>query len=247
MGVSKMFTGDLVSSSNGATDTAVSVKSAEVMYISLAALANGKVATVAAGSGDALTGLSVSVDNTDTTAPTISVSNGVINSGSLPATAKVVANGLIDGTDVIETEKINFGSVNSDAHEAFIYPGSQLTTWIGDMPNLQSGYHMFSDCYNLETFCGDLSSMTEGNSMFMGCSKLTSFTSDLSSMTNAGGMFSGCKLDAESLECIAETLPTGTLGDSIITIGYNCSAALAQAAYDTITGKNWTCIMEYKD
>lgn len=117
MGVSKMFTGSLstTSSETDATDTAVSVKSAQAMYSSLA---NGKVSSVTAGDGDALTGLSVSVGGT-TTAPTISVTNGVINSGSLPATAKVVANGLIDGADVIETEKINFGD-NLDALNNFI-------------------------------------------------------------------------------------------------------------------------------
>ena len=79
--------------------------------------------------------------------------------------------------------------------------------------------------------------------MFGNCHKLTSFTSDLSSLTNGNNMFNGCKLDAESLECIADTLPTAT--SASISIGYNCSAADAQAAYVTITGKGWTCRMTY--
>ena len=157
MGVSKMFTGDLSTAASTVTDTAVSVKSAQAMYSSLATLANSKVASIS-GEGDALTGLSVTVGGTTT--PKISVTNGVINSGSIPATAKVVANGLIDGTDVIETEKINFGPTKSDAMENFIPNNSQLTTWVGDMPNLQCAYNMFSSCAYLESFCGDLSSIT---------------------------------------------------------------------------------------
>ena len=243
MGTSKMFTGNLTTAASTVTDTAVSVKSAQAMYSSLATLANSKVSSVTAGEGDALTGLSVSVGGT-ATAPTISVTNGVINSGSLPATAKVVANGLIDGTDVIETEKINFGETLTNYGVGFISTATQLTTWVGDMPNLQSGYNMFSASAEIETFCGDLSSMTNGSSMFYNCAKLTSFTSDLSSLTNGRNMFTGCKLDADSLECIAETLPTVT-GSHEIDISYNCSDADAQAAYDTITGKGWNCTMTY--
>ena len=113
------------------------------------------------------------------------------------------------------------------------------------MPNLQHGYYMFAGCAQLETFIGDLSSLTDGNCMFGNCTKLTSFTSDLSSLTSGGDMFNNCKLDAESLEYIADTLPTVT-DSPLIAIGYNCSAADAQAAYDVITtGKGWSCIMTY--
>ena len=234
MGVSKMFTGNLTTAASTATDTAVSVKSAQAMYSSLATLANGKVASVTAGEGDALTGLSVSVGGS-VTAPTISVMNGVINSGSLPATAKVVANGLIDGTDVIETEKINFGEGLTNDGVGFIMKATQLTTWVGDMPNLQSGYNMFSASAEIETFCGDLSSMTIGSSMFYNCAKLTSFTSDLSSLTNGSSMFYNCKLDAESLECIAETLPKVTSG----TIDIGASTNATDEVIATIKGKGW--------
>lgn len=80
--------------------------------------------------------------------------------------------------------------------------------------------------------------------MFNYCYNLESFNSDLSSLTDGTEMFIGCKLDAESLECIADTLPTVT-GSHEMTIGYNCPAADAQAAYDTITGKGWSCSMTY--
>jgi hypothetical protein len=111
------------------------------------------------------------------------------------------------------------------------------------MPNLKNGHYMFRANTALISFCGDLSSLTNGYGMFLESTKLTSFCGDLSSLTNGSAMFSGCKLDAESLECIADTLPTVTTG--AIDIGYNCSAADAQAAYDSITGKGWTCSMTY--
>ena len=126
-----------------------------------------------------------------------------------------------------------------------------LTTWSSDMPNLTNGESMFENCTNLATFCGDLSSMTNGYHMFYLDTALTSFCGDLSSLTSAGGMFTDCKLDAESLEYIADTindvrsLTSSTQVTKLINIGYNCSAADAQAAYDTITGKGWTCTMTY--
>jgi hypothetical protein len=103
---------------------------------------------------------------------------------------------------------------------------------------------MFADCFNLESFCGDLSAVTDGSYMFNSCNALTSLCGDLSSLTNGVAMFDYCKLDAESLECIADTLPTVTTG--AIDIGYNCSAADAQAAKAAIRAKGWTCEMTYR-
>ena len=259
-GVSKLFTdSDITTAGPNVTDTAVSVHTAQTMYDKLATLASGKVSSVTAGYGDPLTGLSVTVGGIDT-APTISVTNGVIKSGSIPATAKVVANGLIDGTDVIETEKIALNRDNGDdpLHD-FIPNGAALTTWVGDMPNLQCGYYLFAGCAALESFCGDLSSvtdgcnmfdgcssltsftsdlssMTNGSSMFYNCAKLTSFTSDLSSLTNGTGMFQNCNLDTESLELIAESLPTVTSG----TIDIGASTNATDEVIATIKGKGWT-------
>lgn len=103
----------------------------------------------------------------------------------------------------------------------------------------------------LKSFAGDLSSLTDGRYMFYDCSELTSFTSELPSLTKGGDMFRGCKLDAESLEYIADSindvssLTISGADAKVICIGYNCSAALADAAYDTITGKGWSCEMTY--
>ena len=104
---------------------------------------------------------------------------------------------------------------------------------------------MFYNSLSLTSYCGDLSSLTNGQEMFSYCSKLESFCGDLSSLTDGTSMFHGCKLDAESLECIAETLPTIANNSSSISIGYNCPAADAQAAYGIITGKGWMCTMTY--
>lgn len=59
MGVSKMFTGDLSTTISNVTDTAVSVKSAQAMYSSLATLANSIVSSVKAGDYLNLAGLAV--------------------------------------------------------------------------------------------------------------------------------------------------------------------------------------------
>ena len=80
--------------------------------------------------------------------------------------------------------------------------------------------------------------------MFKDCTALTSFCGDLSSLTDGYAMFDYCKLDAESLECIAESLPQVT-GSPSIDISYNCAAADAQAAYTAITAKGWDCDMTY--
>jgi hypothetical protein len=133
-----------------------------------------------------------------------------------------------------------------------------LKSFVGDLSNLENASfgsswdnRTFYSSNALDTFIGDLSSLTNGECMFCHCYNLTTFISDLSSLTNGDNMFNYCKLDAESLECIADTindvrsLTTANGVTKKINISYNCSAAAAQAAYDTITGKGWTCVMEY--
>jgi hypothetical protein len=66
---------------------------------------------------------------------------------------------------------------------------------------------MFQGCTSLTTFIGDLSSLTDGTSMFQGCTSLETFIGDLGSLTEGENMFTGCKLDAESVECILDTIP----------------------------------------
>jgi hypothetical protein len=111
-----------------------------------------------------------------------------------------------------------------------------LTSWVADLSNLTDGEGMFGECANLTTFVGDLSSLTNGYRMFYKCNSLTSFTSDLSSLTNGQQMFYTCILDAESLECIAETLPTVSSGN--IDIGDSTYAT--EEVIATIKGKGWT-------
>lgn len=87
--------------------------------------------------------------------------------------------------------------------------------------------------------------------MFCHCENLTTCITDLSSLTSGQYMFSECKLDAESLECIADTindvrsLTTSAEVTKNISICYNCSAAAAQAAKTAIEAKGWTCSMSY--
>lgn len=69
----------------------------------------------------------------------------------------------------------------------------------------------------LTSWVADLSNLTVGDNMFKGTA-LTTFVGDLSSLTSGVDMFYGCRLDFESLEIIAETLPTVT-GSPVIHIG----------------------------
>lgn len=246
MGVSKMFTGDLVSSSNGATDTAVSVKSAEAMYTSLSALANGKISSVNANAYLGLAGFVVSTDaSKQVTVKTVPITSSDV----LLSNNRTVINGILDGEHAIDTTLIAFDE-NNPENFARSARGS-LTTWVGDMPNLVNGQGMFDSCTHLTTFCGDLSSLTNGYNMFYQDTALTSFCGDLSSLTDGNQMFLSCKLDAESLECIVDTindvrsLTTSNEVTKHISIGYNCSAADAEAAKTAIEGKGWTCIMTY--
>lgn len=75
--------------------------------------------------------------------------------------------------------------------------------------------------------------------MFYNCTNLTTFIGDLSSLTGGQSMFGNCNLDAESLECIAETLPTVTGSPSIDlgTLG-GANPAHLKAAH-TIQTKGW--------
>ena len=97
----------------------------------------------------------------------------------------------------------------------------------------------------LKSFVGDMPNLTSGTAMFKNCSQLTTFIGDLSSLESANEMFYGCKLDAESLEILADTLPTVTSGT--ISIGYGSLATNveAEAAKAAIQAKGWTCHMDY--
>lgn len=88
----------------------------------------------------------------------------------------------------------------------------------------------------ITTWVSDMSNLTDGTAMFKNCSYLTTFIGDLSSLETADEMFYGCTLDAESLEILADTLPTVTSGT--IDIGASTNATAEVIA--TIKGKGWT-------
>ena len=86
----------------------------------------------------------------------------------------------------------------------------------------------------LTSWVADLSNLTVGDSMFANTS-LTTFIGDLSSLTSGVDMFKNCTLDAESLEILAENLPSVSGG--IIDIGASTNATDEVIA--TIKGKGW--------
>ena len=88
----------------------------------------------------------------------------------------------------------------------------------------------------LTSWVADLSNLVTGDSMFAGCTSLTTFIGDLSSLTSATNMFNGCTLDAESLEILAENLPTVSGG----TIDIGASTNATEEVIATIQGKGWT-------
>ena len=88
----------------------------------------------------------------------------------------------------------------------------------------------------LTSWVADLSNLTNGDNMFNGCTGLTVFVGDLSSLTSGVDMFNGCTLDAESLEILAENLPTVSGG----TIDIGASTNATEEVIATIKGKGWT-------
>lgn len=180
---------------------------------------------------------------------------GYLQIAALPSNAVTVENNFVMDAD---------GKVITTIRPERMYSGFRansatgLKSFVGDLSNLDNA--SFGSSYDtrtfysssaLETFIGDLSSLTDGSGMFVDCTKLTTCITDLSSLTDGTDMFNGCKLDAESLDCIADTindvrsLTASAQVTKQIKIGYNCSAADAQSAYDAITGKGWTCSMTY--
>ena len=251
-GVSKLFTNsDILYASSGITNTAVSLHTAQTMYNVLSNLANSKISSVEGTEYLGLAALAVSSRN-----GSAYVSNQINTSNlALSNCAEVVENGVMfenntNGAYAINTNAIIFES-STDSLNFNNRSDNRLKTWSGDMSNLKCGGYMFKSCSALTSFCGDLSSMTDGCYMFQSCSALTSFCGDLGSLTKACWMFEKAKLDVESLECIADTindvssLAISGGGSKEIGIGYNCSAAAAQAAQTTIQAKGWNCTMTY--
>lgn len=55
--------------------------------------------------------------------------------------------------------------------------------------------------------------------MFMNCPKLASCTTDLPKLTTGSSMFYGCNLDAESVLCILNSIPTYASGAHALHLG----------------------------
>lgn len=188
LGVSKMFTGDLVGAPSTVTDTAVSVKTAEAMYSSLASLAGGiqsdvnsKVADVIADFYLGLAGTAVTKSNS---VVTISDTFVRIKANAMALNAKSVINGVVTTNRVDEP-----------------YAKRPIAT-----SKIVNGASMFEDGMNLTTWVDDLECLTSGYAMFAGCSNLTTFIGDLGALTNGKGMFRDCQLSLESVEYISDTI-----------------------------------------
>ena len=212
MGVSKMFTGNDITTLGNLTDTAVSVKSAKAMYSTLATLADSKVSDVTADYYLSLAGFMVL---TTSDAPT----------------ARVIESGLLHSAIVHSIVK----SSNPETVEGGILTADNGVKRVLATDKIVNGTNMFTSTH-IETWVDDLSNMTNGTAMFKNCAQLTTFVGDLSSLETADEMFYGCTLDAESLEILADTLPTVTSG----TIDIGASTNATEEVITTIKGKGWT-------
>lgn len=123
-----------------------------------------------------------------------------------------------------------------------------LTEFNNDFPKLTNGSHMFCDCSNLETFGNmDLSSLSDGTNMFRNCKNLREFNSELSSLTNGTGIFYQCKLNLNSAQLIANSLPTLTVKKAFnLGVDKNLkNTTEMNEIIEKIKGKNWNLSMHY--
>ena len=74
---------------------------------------------------------------------------------------------------------------------------------------------MFEYCFSLTSFKSDLTNLTDGRGMFMECNSLSSFEAELPNLVEGFCMFSGCKLNLESVERIASSLPYSPAMESL--------------------------------
>lgn len=81
-------------------------------------------------------------------------------------------------------------------------------------------------CPALTSFTGDLSNLQNGDEMFRDCVNLEHFDAPLSSLESGIDMFKNCKLDVQSVMYILGTLPVVPHEESRnITIGVNCDSS----------------------
>ena len=146
---------------------------------------------------------------------------------------------IVDGSWTQSLANLEEGGNDDDL--GLFYLNRNIVTFKSDLSSLTSGYIMFYNCENLTTFDADLSSLTNGDAMFCHCSSLTTFTSSLDSLTNGDGMFLNCKLNAASVQNIADTINTPkSKGAIYIGIGNTAPDEQEETAFNTIASKNWT-------
>lgn len=152
--------------------------------------------------------------------------------------ADLTVNGIsvkqVDGTITELSESLITASVPADTTSVegnVAYVGS--TKHVIAPEKFQTAAQMPT---TLTSWVADLSNLTNGDNMFNGCTGLTVFVGDLSSLTSATDMFNGCTLDSDSLEILAENLPTVSGG----TIDIGASTNATEEVIATIKGKGWT-------
>lgn len=163
------------------------------------------------------------------------------NVAELPTNATKVIGNFVYGSDGKVIDTIRAERMVSGFYG---YTATGLTEWVADMPNLKNGEESFNlyaaPTPTLTTFIGDLSSLVDGSYMFYGCTSLETFIGDLSSLENGSNMFytggwpdKSPKLNAESVECILESIPTYTSGTHSLDLGIHVDAV---ETFNEITG-----------
>ena len=232
LGVSKMFSGSYWQLPSTATDTAVSTLTASQMFTNIGHKLSDKAdADNVVSSINGLKGaVNLCVHNYigyDHGSEGNSDSNSIDHANLWGMT--FANNGgddlvLVDEFVGLSSSYLNTANLPNNAvsvENNFVYnaDGDVITTIRPE--RMVTGFSA-ATATNLESFVGDMPNLTNGTAMFKNCAQLTTFVGDLSSLETADEMFYGCTLDAESLEILADTLPTVTSG--IIDIGSSINA-----------------------
>lgn len=193
--------------------------------------------------------------------------SGVVHWVTLPPnTVSVIGNVLTQATNN-NIPEVRTTLIAPEKFVSDIAAPSTITEWVADMPNFVTSkttsekLATFYNCHALTTFIGDLSSLKYAQGMFSGCSSLETFIGDLSSLeygtvsltSGSTGMFTGTNLSVESVENIADTLPTIVADTTknlygVIQITWNSltsDAAKQQELVDALSGivdKGWALV-----
>lgn len=170
----------------------------------------------------------------------IAIFNSLMTSGGATNIGAVSMVTLFGGTTLTRLPStINFANLRDGTYMFGL--SEHLENFACDMPVLTRGVNMFSDCTQLTSYEGYTPSMTVSDNMFAGCSKLTHWKGSLESLYSGRNMFTECKLDLESVQNIANTLPN--ISDGHVSIGVD-STKVTQEQQDSvnriIVNKGWT-------